>query len=115
MVGGYDLWEMVQADLASLREEVAAYRSLGPRRASTEAAYYAAKAKAAMLMKAGGESATNIANRVKGDGEVNRLLEAKVAAECEYDATREAINALKTSIRVLEGQIAREWGFNVRN
>lgn len=115
MVDGFDLWSMLQDDLASLQEEVASYRQQGPRRASTEAEYYAAKAKAAMLMKAGGETATNIANRVKGDAEVNRLLEAKIAAECEYDATREAINALKTSIRVLEGQIAREWGSNARN
>ncbi len=115
MVGDCDLWTMLQDDLRSLRDEVAEYRELGRRRAQAEAAYYAAKAKAALLMKAGGESATNIAMRVKGDGEVNRLLEEKIAAEALHDASREAINALKTSIRVNEGQLQREWSQDVRN
>ena len=104
-----DLWGEIQADLSELRAEVAEYGRLGRERARAEAAYYAAKAKAVMLMKAGGETATNIQNRVKGDAEVNRLLEAKIAAEALHDASRESINALKTAIRVNEGQLAREW------
>ena len=67
--------------------------------AKAEADYYAAKAKAALRMKAKGVPATVISATVKGDPEVNRLLYERIAAEGLYRAAMKAIDVYRDDAR----------------
>lgn len=79
--------------------------------AKKEAEYQAAKARRYVELKAETRSATDAANRVKGDENVNCYLMARDCAQAVADADKELIQIRKLDLRCVEAQYEREWGF----
>lgn len=83
-------------------------RKYGIEMAKADSAYRAAKANKILELKAKGLPATLIADLAKG--ECSNLQFERDRTEVVYDTQKEFINALKIQIRVIEGQVDREWG-----
>lgn len=66
----------------------------------------------ALKMKAEGYAVGLINMTVYGIDEVATARLKRDIAEANYKATQEKINAIKLEIRILDSQIAREWGRN---
>ena len=77
--------------------------------AKAEAAYQAAKAARYVELKAETRSATDAANRVKGDVQVNNYLMDRDCKAALADADKELIQIRKLDLRCLEAQYEREW------
>lgn len=78
--------------------------------AEANQAYKLAMARAALELRADGMPVTLI-DRV-APGKVAKEGLRRDTAEVMYDTAKEHVNALKLQIRVLDAQIAREWGSN---
>lgn len=91
-----------------LPDAVKKMRQYGINMAKADAEYRAAKAERIRELKADGHPATLILDLAKGD--CAPLQQEKEMSEVIYDTQKEYINSLKIQIRVLEGQIEREWG-----
>ncbi len=78
--------------------------------AEANQAYKVALAKAALELRAEGMPVTLIEK--VAPGKVAKQGFARDTAEVMYDTAKEHVNALKLQIRVLDAQIAREWGSN---
>lgn len=72
--------------------------------------YKVAMAQTALELRAEGMPVTLI-DKVAPGKVANKRLE-RDNAEVLYDTAKERVNALKLQIRVLDAQIAREWGQN---
>lgn len=108
-MNGEDLWGEILATDDSLRDALKQSRTRGLEWAQKNAHYYTVKAKAAFKLKADGESASFIAQVLKGIPEVNQALLERDAAEVSYENAREARNVYKKEIDTLREQLSREW------
>ena len=63
-------------------------------------------------LKDAGASITEISLSIKGQPEVAEKLFARDVAKVMYEANQEHINTVKLQLRLLDNQIAREWGNN---
>lgn len=105
-----DLWGQIE-DRMRLSE--LALRELGPRAtayAEAEKAYRVKLADTMLRLKAEGTAATMVGDLARGDKEVARLKVARDCAEALYKAAAEGINVYKLEARLLDNQLAREWG-----
>lgn len=103
--------EMITAlfDLkGQLPEAVKKMRQYGIDMAKASSNYRAAKATRIRELKAQGLPATLILDLAQGD--CSKQQYERDMTEVIYDTQKEYINSIKTEIRVLEGQIEREWG-----
>lgn len=91
-----------------LPEAVKKLRTYGLEMAKADSAYRAAKAEKIRELKLQGLPATLIGDLAKGD--CSELQHEKELTEVIYETQKEFINSLKIQIRVVEGQIDREWG-----
>lgn len=91
-----------------LPEAVKKMRQYGIDMAKADSDYRAAKATRIRELKAQGMPATLILDLAKGDCAKQQY--ERDMTEAIYDTQKEYINSLKIQIRVLEGQIDREWG-----
>lgn len=57
-----------------------------------------------------GQPVTHLLDIAKGEEDIAKLRMERDIAESLYDSAVEAINAQKLKIRILEGQLSREWG-----
>lgn len=97
------------------RQAIADEEREGAAKATATAAYYAAKAKAYTRLLFEGNSATAAQNLVKGEPDVNPLLEQKLAAEARYKAacdaadlfTNEEAHTYKEHSRAMAADIGR--------
>lgn len=78
--------------------------------AEANQAYKVALAQAALELRAEGMPVTLI-DKV-APGKAAKQAFKRDTAEVMYDTAKEHVNALKLQIRVLDAQIAREWGSN---
>ena len=62
------------------------------------------------VLRAEGQPVTHLLDIAKGEEEIAKLRMERDIAESLYDSAVEAINAQKLKIRILEGQLSREWG-----
>lgn len=99
----------LKSDLKRLRDVTEQYEKAGKQAAIDEARYQSVKATRALEMRAQGESAAMINLLIKGDPAVNEYLLNRECSKAIYEATKEQINTLKLSIRIIENQIEREW------
>ena len=106
---GADLWGEICATDEQLRKALKESRKRGMEWAQKQAAYYTIKAKAAFKLKADGESASFIAQVLKGMPDVNAAMLERDAAEVSYENAREARNVYKKEIDTMREQLAREW------
>lgn len=105
-----DLWPEIENRVRLLDTALREYSSRGRLAAEAERAYREALAKEELALKAEGHPATLIRDLARGSKEVARLAFERDCAESLYEAAGEAINIYKITIRVLENELAREWG-----
>ena len=82
----------------------------GKEYARTEHDYRIALAQAILEERERGIPVTIIGDICRGKREIAKLKLERDIAETLHQANLEAINSYKTHIRVIEAQIAREWG-----
>ena len=80
--------------------------------AQAEHDYQVIKAQTVLVMKSNGCPVTEINMSIKGQPAVAEAMLERDIAKVMYEANQEHINVKKLDIRVLENQIAREWGTN---
>lgn len=105
-----ELWDEIKVEQALLDRAVRELKPRGQKKAQTEHDYRVALSKRLTALRAEGSPVTHLADIAKGEDEIAKLrLERDIAASL-YDSALESINVQKLKIRVLEGQLAREWG-----
>lgn len=90
-----------------LEEEIVNLKNAGIEAAEAEKQYRMTEKQNALWLKEQGYTATMIDKILKGYC-ADALFKRDVA-KVMYDTVQESINVIKTRIRVLEGQIDREW------
>ena len=105
-----DLITQVNRLNSELTQSIKLLRKNGESFAQAERDYQVAKAQMALLLKDTGCGSTEINLRIKG--EVADKLFARDVAKVMYEANQEHINTVKLQLRLLDNQIAREWGGN---
>lgn len=107
---GYELYSELSEKTRLLDVAVRELRDRGRALAQAEADYRKEKAKAILEERRKGTPVTIIADLVKGREDIALLCFKRDCAEVVYKSAQEAINALKLEIRIINGQIEREWG-----
>lgn len=105
-----DLWTEIDRLCALNSKRIEEMRRAGVAYAENEASYRVAVADATLGLKAQGMPATLIRDIVRGRPDIAKLKQRRDAAEVNYKAFQEEINVNKLRIRVLEGQLNREYG-----
>lgn len=106
-----DLLQELETKIQELDKSIKALRHTGTEYAEAERAYkvclrqYALKCRSEQDMPV-----TLIQQTVYGIPEVAEKRFTRDVAEAVYKANMEAINSIKLQIRIMEGQINREWG-----
>ena len=106
----HDLVNELNALLTELTQSINSLRKTGSKLAKDEADYRMVKYENILKLKEKGERATLIPLMVNGIKEVADARFKRDISQVTYDANKDHINATKLKIRVLESQIAREWG-----
>ena len=84
-------------------------RKTGTKFAEAERAYSLKKAETALRLRDEGMPVGMIEMTVKGDKEVAELKFKLRIAEITYDANKEAVQAIKLQLRLIENQLQREY------
>ena len=106
----YDLEEQINKLNSELTQSIKLLRKNGDAYARAEREYQVAKAQTVLKMKDAGASMTEINLSIKGQPEVSEKLFQRDVAKVMYEANQEHINTVKLQLRLLDNQIAREWG-----
>lgn len=105
-----DLIMDVQALIAKLNTSIKMLRKTGTEFAEAERDYKILLRQEALKLKDSGMAVTLIDKTVYGIKSVAEARFKRDVASAIYDANKESINVLKLQIRILDNQIAREWG-----
>jgi hypothetical protein len=106
----YDLVEQINKLNSELTQSIKLLRQTGNEYAKAEVKYQTIKAQTVLKMKDAGASMTEINLSIKGQPEVSEKLFARDVAKVMYESNQEHINTVKLQLRLLDNQIAREWG-----
>lgn len=105
-----DLITEMQALTKKLNTAVLSLRKTGTEFAEAERTYKILFRQEALKLRDGGMPVTLIDKIVYGIPEVADARFERDVAEASYKANLEAINVFKLQVRILDNQIAREWG-----
>lgn len=105
-----ELWDEIMTEQALLDRAVQELKPRGRKKAETEREYTMALSKRLTVLRAEGQPVTHLLDIAKGEEDIAKLRMERDIAESLYDSAVEAINAQKLKIRILEGQLSREWG-----
>ena len=105
-----DLIMDIQGMIAKLNTSIKMLRQTGTEYAEAERDYKILLSQESLRLKDGGMAVTLIDKVVYGKRNVAEARFRRDVAETTYKANLESINAIKLQIRVLDNQIAREWG-----
>ena len=105
-----ELWDEIMTEQALLDRAVQELKPRGRTKAETEREYRMALSKRLTVLRAEGQPVTHLLDIAKGEEDIAKLRMERDIAESLYDSAVEAINAQKLKIRILEGQLSREWG-----
>lgn len=105
-----ELWDEIRAEQLLLDKAVAELKPRGKQKAYAEHAYRVALSKRLTELRAEGAAVTHLADIAKGEEDIAKLRLERDIAESLYYSAQEAINVQKLKIRILEGQLSREWG-----
>lgn len=108
----YDLVNKIEELTEELDQAIKNYAKFGADKAAKERDYKITLRQEALRLRAAGESVTFIGNIVYGEDKVAAKRFERDKAVVFYEAQAEKINALKLEIRIINEQIAREWGKN---
>lgn len=109
-MSGQDIYKELSEKVALLDAAVRAFGNRGRAYAKAEHDYKVALSKKILVERDNGLPVTIISDVCRGNREIAKLRFERDVAEVSYKAAMEAINAYKLQIRILEGQIQREWG-----
>lgn len=106
----YDLWSEIKTKTRQLDYSIRELRKSGTAYAEAEKAYKI-KLREECLRLRGQEMPVTLIDKVcYGIDEVAELRFKRDCARVVYDANRDAINAIKLEIRIINEQLSREWG-----
>ena len=107
-----DIVNQLLNKINEINASIKVLREHGERLAEAERDYKIALSQEVMVLKEDKHPATLISLVVHGRPTVANLRFKRDVAQVMYDVNQEHINVTKLQIRVLEGQIQREWGKN---
>ena len=110
----HDLIQERQGLQRELNASIADHREWGRKKAYAEYDYRVALAKKLALLRVDGQPVTIVNDLARGDEEIAMLRLKRDLAISSYDSAQEAINNYKLQLRIIDGQIAREWNSNDR-
>jgi mRNA-degrading endonuclease YafQ of YafQ-DinJ toxin-antitoxin module len=105
-----DLYEEIQRLMAELTASIRKLRDNGAKLAEAERDYKLTLRQEALRLRAGDMPVTLINNIIYGVPEVAEKRFKRDVEQANYDANKEHINVTKLKLRILEAQLAREWG-----
>lgn len=105
----HDLYSEEQQLRANLADYIKEYRRCGIEHAKRDREYYVLKAEKTLELKDGGMPATVIAQVIKGIEPVAAAREKMLVAEVMTRAALEAVLSTKLQIKLVDGQLQREW------
>lgn len=106
-----DLYEEITKLIAQLDVSVRQLRKSGTDLAEAEQKYKICLREEALKLRAEKNMAVTLINQIiYGVPEVAKLRFDRDVKEAIYQANQEAINSIKLKLRILEGQLEREWG-----
>lgn len=105
-----DLYENIQRLMTELDASIHRLRKNGVELAEAEKAYKMELTKEALRLRFEDMPVTLINQIVYGLEEVADLRLKRDSAKANYEANQEHINITKLKLRILESQLAREWG-----
>jgi hypothetical protein len=105
-----DLWKEINTLCALVERAISELKERGKVYAKAEHDYRVQLSKRLTTLRAEGQPVTHLIDIAKGEPEIARLRMERDIAESLYSTAQEAINVYKLKIRVLESQLAREWG-----
>lgn len=108
-----DLVEDIQKLREKLNTSIIKLRDYGKELAEAERDYKVALRQEALKLKADGMAVTLINQIVYGVPEIAKKRCDRDIAQTMYTVAQENINSIKLQMRILEGQVNREWGSNV--
>lgn len=109
---GYDLVNELLYKTKELNKLVDDSNNYGQLLAKAERIYRISLATKLIELKASGVAATLCSDLAKGDEIIAQLREERDKAEVWYKSSLEHIMASKLEVKILEGQIEREWTKN---
>lgn len=107
---GQDLMSEMQAKTTLLDKAIEKLHSRGKALADAEYKYRVALRQKVLLERDKKTPVSIISDVCRGDEEIARLRFDRDVAEAMYRSVQEAINTYKLEIKILDNQIAREWG-----
>ena len=106
-----DLYEEITQLIKELDLSVKQLRKSGTDYAEAEQSYKIKLRQEALKLRADENMPVTLINQViYGVPEVAKLRFERDVKEAVYEANKEAINSTKLKLRILEGQLQREWG-----
>lgn len=106
-----DLYEEITRLIKELDLSVRQLRKSGTDYAQTEKDYKVCLRQEALKLRADENMPVTLINQIiYGVPEVAKLRFERDVKEAVYEANKEAINSIKLKLRILEGQLNREWG-----
>jgi hypothetical protein len=106
-----DLYEEIQRLMAELTASIRKLRANGEKLAEAERDYKITLRQEALKLRAGDNMPVTLINNViYGVPEVAEKRFKRDVEQANYDANKEHINVTKLKLRILEAQLAREWG-----
>ena len=105
-----DLYTELMEKTSELDIAIKEFRVSGRKYSECERAYRVAKAKASLTLKTQGYAVSLIGDIVYNNEEVANALFERDLSEVIYKSHQEEINSLKLQIRIIEGQLQREYG-----
>lgn len=105
-----DLYEEIQKLMQELTASISKLRKNGAKLAEAERDYKLTLRQEALRLRAGDMPVTLINNIIYGVPEVAAKRFKRDVEQANYDANKEHINITKLKLKILEAQLAREWG-----
>ena len=109
----YDLYQELQAKTRQLEASIKQLRKSGTDYAEAERDYKILLRSECLKLRDGGMAIGLIDKTCYGIPAVAEARFKRDVCETVYKANLEAINSIKLQLRLIEGQLNREWGSNV--
>ena len=104
------MWEEIEQAMIDLEKCVSEYKKYNKDYAMKEKKYRILLSQRLTALRAAGEKVTHLADIARGQEDIAQLRFDRDIAEGLKKSAEEGINYYKIKIRVLEGQLNREWG-----
>ena len=104
------MWEEIEKAMRDLEKCVSEYKKYNKDYAVKERKYRVLLSQRLTQLRAAGEKVTHLADIARGQEDIAELRFDRDIAEGLKKSAEEGINYYKIKIRVLEGQLNREWG-----